>query len=889
MTLDELVAQHFAGEKHRKEGRGHYMVCCPIHGDSNPSMSLTEGDNGKILVKCFACGAGAQELADHLGLSISDFMGPKTEKPLSDWEVKVGRFVCQYDYTDEDGNILFSKERRVKTDGSKTFLQKIPAPPGSVHKWKYGSVVKYLAERKMKRPLYRLKDLLFAVRTGKPVWFVEGEKDVETLRDLGLEATTTVDGAGGGWEEHYAAWFDGAKVVYIVPDNDKPPANKNAKGWQGQQFAVVKRAALIERGVNCHVVELPSVVLGKSVKDVTDFFDAGGTVEELEDLARAAESTEWIPPWERPDAPEIPDAVDAESVTKTSAKSEKVLQRSWKNEELPLETRLQAFADWLKYRIEKRDDTIAWCVSQILQLDWKGVREIARSKILAQTVVAWLNHVGRLYYHSVHRDFATEMFFLHADKTLCTVASDWFSSWVSRHTGINREDARFKKIRAAIQDEALQGESAIGVTPEFFFARREGAIYISCGVGQMAKVTGGRVEMVDNGTDGVLFSVEKVLKPWKLTKTPRDPFSTCQLWTGMETTAQQRLLFKLWALCLPHMLEAKPPISMSGGAGSGKTAVVRGLFRLFGLEQRNVSVDPGDKGENALWVQLHAGGLLLLDNVDIAVKWFANSLEAASTGATKEVKRLYTDAEIAQLVPRANIAITSLRSLFASSQALSDRMIHIHLERVSGKETKESSLYHEIEACRDDAMTFVAQTIAKVLADDSPAQHVNRRHPDWGAIAVKTGRALGIEEQAVKALQAAEMDKYVSNLKSDAFGEMVMRLVRQPMTVDAAHFAELIKHEYGEDYYRRAGWNPVKVGKSIERLSESLKILYQLSKRILRGKAIYSLAPSKMIMDELNEDTNASAPSNSVKEEINSSNLTTYEEYGEEDDVFEIL
>jgi vacuolar-type H+-ATPase catalytic subunit A/Vma1 len=186
-------------------------------------------------------------------------------------------------------------------------------------------------------------------------------------------------------------------------------------------------------------------------------------------------------------------------------------------------------------------------------------------------------------------------------------------------------------------------------------------------------------------------------------------------------------------------------------------------------------------------------------------------------------------------------------------------------------------------------MTFIAQTIAKVLADEKPAQHVNRRHPDWGAIAVKTGRALGIEEQAVKALQAAEMDKYVSNLKSDAFGEMVMRLVRQPMTVDAAHFAELIKREYGEDYYRRAGWNPVKVGKSIERLSESLKILYQLSKKFSRGKAIYSLAPSQMMLDELQDDTSASAPSNSKEVEVNSSNSTTYADYGEEDDVFEIL
>lgn len=53
-------------DKVRKSGKG-YIACCPVHGDKNPSMSVTEKD-GKVLCYCFSCGASGLEVADALGL-----------------------------------------------------------------------------------------------------------------------------------------------------------------------------------------------------------------------------------------------------------------------------------------------------------------------------------------------------------------------------------------------------------------------------------------------------------------------------------------------------------------------------------------------------------------------------------------------------------------------------------------------------------------------------------------------------------------------------------------------------------------------------------------------------------------------------------------------------
>ena len=54
----------------------------------------------------------------------------------------------------------------------------------------------------MERVLYRLPDVAAAVRQGRVVFVVEGEKDADALARLGLAATTNVGGAGK-WRAEY--------------------------------------------------------------------------------------------------------------------------------------------------------------------------------------------------------------------------------------------------------------------------------------------------------------------------------------------------------------------------------------------------------------------------------------------------------------------------------------------------------------------------------------------------------------------------------------------------------------------------------------------------------------------------------------------------------------
>lgn len=63
----------------RKGSQG-WMARCPSHDDDSPSLSVSTGDDGRILVHCFA-GCTAEEITDALGLHIRDLFPTQSTNP----------------------------------------------------------------------------------------------------------------------------------------------------------------------------------------------------------------------------------------------------------------------------------------------------------------------------------------------------------------------------------------------------------------------------------------------------------------------------------------------------------------------------------------------------------------------------------------------------------------------------------------------------------------------------------------------------------------------------------------------------------------------------------------------------------------------------------------
>ena len=245
----------------RQTGSGWQAKCPCRNDDNNPSLSIAEGSDGRVLVTCHrGGGCDVNQICTAVGLKVQDLMPPKQER--SERKEKL-TFVEAYDFTDENGHLLFQKIRYVNQDGVKTFRQRKPDQNGE---WIYS-----LGETP--KVLYNLPAVLDARKNGQPIWVVEGEKDANTLIEMGLCATTMPGGAGK-WLDIHTETLTGA-LVEIVADNDAP----------GKQHAQDVLDELIKAGCDAQIWISPQA------KDITDHLKSGLTLADLTPLDSQVEIT----------------------------------------------------------------------------------------------------------------------------------------------------------------------------------------------------------------------------------------------------------------------------------------------------------------------------------------------------------------------------------------------------------------------------------------------------------------------------------------------------------------------------------------------------------------------------------------------------------------------
>ena len=173
----------------KKNGKGH-VALCPFHNDTDPSLSINP-ETGQYF--CHGCGKKGdlfhfygkindldtrRDFGKILSGIASDFGIQGAEKPKA-------RMIKAYDYTDEQGNLLYQVCRMEPKD----FRQRRPDGQG---RWIWNL-------KGIDTVLYRLPKL----KTAQQVVIVEGEKDADNTHSLGFTATTSPMGAKK-WKPEYS-------------------------------------------------------------------------------------------------------------------------------------------------------------------------------------------------------------------------------------------------------------------------------------------------------------------------------------------------------------------------------------------------------------------------------------------------------------------------------------------------------------------------------------------------------------------------------------------------------------------------------------------------------------------------------------------------------------
>lgn len=277
MYAEQYITNHFQKAKLRASG-DFWDACCPIHGDSNPSLSI-DAKTGRV--DCKGCGEGGwlDEFAKKANLPAPPPKGdfkPKaeTKKKKKKWKPPVATYI----YKDAQGR----NHLKIDRTEDKQFYPRVWLGV----RWSQKSGLTHPETNKqIDRVPYMLPEILAADPARWILW-CEGEKDVDLASTLGFIATTSPGGSKSGGKLSDWSHFKGRSIV-ILPDNDEA----------GRGYAETVASYLMAGGAKeVRIRNLPGLEKGG---DLSDWIRVQGhTSEELRtELSKATT-------WEGEPAPE---------------------------------------------------------------------------------------------------------------------------------------------------------------------------------------------------------------------------------------------------------------------------------------------------------------------------------------------------------------------------------------------------------------------------------------------------------------------------------------------------------------------------------------------------------------------------------------------------------
>ncbi|MCW5768679.1 MAG: DUF3987 domain-containing protein [Phycisphaeraceae bacterium] len=291
-----LAALRASGRAVRRSGDG-WVSSCSGHEDTDPSLSVSEGDDGRCLLHCHA-GCTPESVVASLGLSMRDLM-PSSERPASrkprSTENTPSRRTAGRGFFASAEEAIAALERTLGSHPRRWIYRSIKGDPVlEVARWDLrvgGKEVRPVSARGNRwviaalpepRPLLHLPELA-RLPDGAWVFVVEGEACADAARSIGLVATTS---AGGSEAAHKTDWSAmKGKVVLILPDHDSA----------GERYAdVVARLCLTAGALEVRIVRLaeqwPALPSGGDIVDVLamEGSDAEVVLAKIDSLAQAA-------------------------------------------------------------------------------------------------------------------------------------------------------------------------------------------------------------------------------------------------------------------------------------------------------------------------------------------------------------------------------------------------------------------------------------------------------------------------------------------------------------------------------------------------------------------------------------------------------------------------
>lgn len=311
-----------------------------------------------------------------------------------------------------------------------------------------------------------------------------------------------------------------------------------------------------------------------------------------------------------------------------------------------------------------------------------------RRRRIANKIMKDLSEEGRVYFDEDKRD----ALYYDGYRVIPMDPTDrrWKALLNLRYEVTEGED-EYRPVNATLYALAFQSGEPITLRTTSFWDVTTQLLYIYNGGGKVYRLDGSTIEIVDNGTDGVLFrdtgttiAFEALPPPSGLPvpslndailSLPNYEDSVLQ-----HTRTQAEMLARVWlyALFFAEHMEARPHLVLTGPTNSGKTLVLQAISELLTGPGATVSTIPHDRMTFETTVSNNS--FVFFDNVDTPNKWLMDALAEVATGIQFTRRLLYSTNESVTYRVQSYLGLTT-RDPWFSRTDIATRLIVLHVNR----------------------------------------------------------------------------------------------------------------------------------------------------------------------------------------------------------------
>ncbi len=371
---------------------------------------------------------------------------------------------------------------------------------------------------------------------------------------------------------------------------------------------------------------------------------------------------------------------------------------------------------------------------------------------VTERILSHLHRDGQ-FYTDGHRAY----FFFKTDKRLIEISGeeDGFRLLLHRY-GINPTETVFRWILEALRNEALEKGRRTEIHRLCYYDPHRYIVYLYNHKNQVYRISCDQIDLVDNGTDGVLFLADSRAEPFEHVLISGEQSRLNSVITSKINFAQDTLtagerqrIFELWfySVFFESIMPTKPIAAFIGPKGSGKSITLRktGML-LFG---KRFDVTPLSNDPKDFDAAVTNSPFVAFDNADHKCAWLNDRLATVATGGLIKKRELYTTNRLVEIPTRCFVGITAHTPQFRRDD-VADRLLIMRVERFKAF-VSEKVLQSEVLASRNEIMSEVILKLQKIVralrAEEGVDDSSTFRMADFADFAVKVARHEGWEEQ----------------------------------------------------------------------------------------------------------------------------------------------